>query len=56
MFKVVRTEEEINHVMNWADEGNNEGTHYAGMSYEEGITDALSWLCGDNTHAPDENA
>lgn len=48
MFTVVRTENEINRVQNWADEGSNEGSRYPGMSYEQGIIDALSWLCGDD--------
>ena len=50
---VVRTEDEIARVENWAIEGFDEGTRYPGMSYEQGIMDTLLWLRGDNDHAPD---
>ena len=54
-MKVVRHEEEIARVENWAMEGIDEGSKFPGMSYEQGIVDVLEWLRGDTDHAPDEN-
>ena len=28
------------------------GTRYPGMSYEEGVRDALEWIVGDRDEAP----
>ena len=53
---VVRTEDEIARVENWAVDGINEGSRYPGMSYEQGIQDTLMWLRGDNDHAPDDES
>lgn len=41
MFEVERQSEEIYDLMNWAQEGVDQGTRYPGMSYEQGILDAL---------------
>lgn len=51
---VVRTEQEIARVENWAFAGLDEGTRYAGMTYEQGLIDMLEWLRGDTDYAPDE--
>jgi hypothetical protein len=51
---VARTDEEIARVEDWAFEGWDKGTRYPGQSYEQGIMDVMSWLRGDNDHAPDE--
>lgn len=53
-MEVVRGEDEIARVENWAVEGIDEGTRYPGMSYEQGIVDALAWLRGDSDTPPDE--
>lgn len=53
-MEVVRDEDEIARVENWAVEGVDEGTRYPGMSYEQGIVDMLARLRGDNDIAPDE--
>ncbi len=53
-MNVVRTEQEIARVENWAIAGLDEGTHYAGMTYEQGLIDMLGWLRGDTDLAPDE--
>lgn len=53
-MNIVRTEQEINWVANWAHTAIDEGTHYAGMSYEQGLVDMLDWLTGDSDYAPDE--
>ena len=42
MFEMKRQSEEIYDLMNWAQEGVDQGTRYPGMSYEQGILDALS--------------
>ena len=41
MFEVERQSKEIYDLMNWAQEGVDQGTRYPGMSYEQGILDAL---------------
>ena len=46
MYTVVRTEEEINRIMDWAYDGVENGSKYSGMSYEEGIVTILDWLAG----------
>lgn len=51
---IVRTEQEIARVENWAFAGLDEGTRYVGMTYEQGLIDMLEWLRGDTDHAPDE--
>jgi hypothetical protein len=38
---IFRTEEEIDQLEAWAAEGQSNGTHYSGMSYEDGIRDTL---------------
>ena len=51
---VVRSEEEIARVDNWAAESLDNGSRYPGMTYEQGIMDILAWLRGDEEIAPDE--
>jgi len=41
---IVRTQKEINDVMNKAYEAMDNGTRYAGMSYEEGLESMFLWL------------
>ena len=53
-MEIRRSEEEINRVLTWAADGKYDGTHYAGMSYEEGILNALDWLFGNTDDPPDE--
>lgn len=53
-MEIVRTEEEVNRVLNWAMEGVEQGTRYSGMSYEQGILDICDWLTGHSELAPDE--
>lgn len=52
MFEVERQSKEIYDLMNWAQEGVDQGTRYPGMSYEQGILDALMWLDGSSDHNP----
>lgn len=51
--EIVRSETEINRVLDWAQEGEDQGTRYAGMSYEQGIKAMYAWLVGDEDAAPD---
>ncbi|MFC4678690.1 hypothetical protein [Desulfovibrio legallii] len=50
---IVRTQQEIDRVLNWAAEGIDNGTKFAGMTYEQGITDMHMWLTGETNVAPD---
>jgi len=56
MSHIVRNQQEIDRVLNWAAQGEDEGSHYSGMSYEQGLRDMHDWLVGDSDHAPDENS
>jgi len=50
---IKRTQKEIDEVMNWASEGIDEGSKFHGMSYEEGIRDAIDWITGFTDDRPD---
>lgn len=54
-MEIVRTEAELADLENWAASSLDEGTHYAGMTYEQGIMDTMEWLRGDSDHGPHEN-
>lgn len=45
-YTIVRSKEEIDDLLEWVFEGVEEGTHYHGMSYEEGIRNTIDWLTG----------
>lgn len=49
---IIRTEEEIDEVMNFAAQGEDEGTQYPSASYEEGIRAMYEWLIGDTDCPP----
>ena len=51
-MKIVRTQEEIEQVLNWIAEAFDAGTHYPAMSYEDGIDDMFRWLVGDSEDMP----
>ena len=52
-MKVVRTEEEINRLLNECVEAEEMGTtKFPGMTYEQGLKDAIEWLCGDSSCYP----
>ncbi len=53
--RIVRTDEEVNRVLNWAAEGEDNGTHFKGMSYEQGIKAMYDWLIGMIDEAPDQD-
>jgi len=48
------TQDEIDEILNWCAEGLDEGSHYPGMSYEEGVQDAIQWLQGEGQR-PDQD-
>jgi hypothetical protein len=53
MFSIERTEDEIDDVLNWASESVEHGTtHYRGMTYEQGVEDALLWISGAISDSP----
>lgn len=54
MYTIKRTQEEIDNVLNLADEGFDDGTRYPGMSYEDGIKAFAEWLFGDTDDNPFE--
>jgi hypothetical protein len=38
---------DMDQLLNWCAEAEDQGTHYHGMSYEQGIRDTLEWLAGE---------
>ena len=44
-------EEQLNKAVEQGDEG---GSKWPGMTYEEGVRNALEWVLGDYDHAPME--
>jgi hypothetical protein len=44
---IARSAQEIEDLKNKAEDANAEGSKYPGMSYEEGIAAALSWVLGE---------
>lgn len=44
----------MNELEDWCAEAEDEGSHYPGMTYEQGVRDTLEWLSGDGS-APHEN-
>ena len=51
---IIRTEEEINDVLNKAVEGVDGGSKWPGMSYEQGVQETIDWLTGNSDHNPME--
>lgn len=54
-MNIVRTDDEVSRVMNWAEAGINTDSRYPDLSYEQGVFDALMWLYGSSDIAPDED-
>ena len=48
------TEAQIDRVLEWAKTRRNKGETYRGMTYEDGVINALEWASGDDAIAPDE--
>ena len=52
-MKIVRTEQEVNQLLNECVEAEEMGTtKFPGMTYEQGLKDAIEWLCGDSSCYP----
>jgi hypothetical protein len=45
--EIKRSDAEIDRVLNWANEGEEEGSRFGGMSYEQGINAFAAWVFGD---------
>jgi hypothetical protein len=56
MAGIVRTQKEIDRVLNWVAEGEEKGSHFSGMSYESGIRAGIEWLLGETDERPDQDA
>lgn len=52
MYKIKRTDAEIDRVLNKTAEGIDAGSAYPGDSYEEGIQCFALWLFGDTEDGP----
>jgi len=53
--KIAVTQEQIDDVVNDAYENIEEGTtRWPGMTYEQGVADALQWVNGDREESPFE--
>jgi hypothetical protein len=53
-FEVTPSIAEVSELVQWTYEGREKGSHYAGMSYEDGIMAVLDWLEG-NGPRPDKD-
>lgn len=53
-YEITREQKDIDNILNWAVEGNEEGSHYTGMTYEQGILAMFDWLTGATEDRPDE--
>lgn len=52
-MEIVRTEKEINQLLNQCVEAEETGiSKFPGMTYEQGIKEAIEWLCGDSDCYP----
>ena len=55
MYETVRTEKQIDDVLNAASEGIEKGSKWRGMSYEQGVEAGIRWLIGDIDDNPMED-
>lgn len=54
--KVVRTEEEVNEVLDKCSQQEDEGgSRWPGMTYEQGVRNALDWITGNVDDNPMED-
>ena len=49
---IVRSRDEIDEVLNWASEALENGPHYPGQSYEDGLMAMYDWLVGHTDDDP----
>ncbi len=53
-FEIRPSQKEVEELLEWTQAGREKGSHYAGMSYEDGIMAVLDWLDG-NGPRPDKD-
>ena len=51
-MEIKKTEDELYRVLDWAMSCKNNGSHYPGMTYEDGIVYTLDWILGRSDEAP----
>ncbi len=49
-----RTDDEIETLEDWCGEADVKGSHYSGMTYEQGIRATLDWLFNDEPNPNEE--
>lgn len=49
------TQEEIDDCLDWCVESFDKNTNYPGMTYEQGVKDAILWMQGNSTTGPHED-
>lgn len=54
-MRIVRSEKEIDEVLNVAAMGMDRGSAYPGMSFEEGIAEGIRWLTEEGQDPPFED-
>ncbi len=52
MYQIKRSGKEIEDVLDAAAEGEESGTKWPGMSYEQGVLAALRWVFGESDDNP----
>jgi len=55
MAQVKPSDAEIDRVLNWVAEADEDGSHYPGATYEEGVRATIEWMMGRIQSAPDED-
>jgi hypothetical protein len=52
MYKIVRTNAEVDDLLNRASDAEMDGSRFPGMSYEQGLLYAIRWLIGEEDEDP----
>lgn len=56
MYRVKRTDTEIDDCLNWATEAVDEGrTNYGGVTFEQGVQQGIDWVLGNIDDAPHQD-
>lgn len=50
----VRSDKEVDRILNWCVEAEDEVSNFPGMSYEQGVQAGIQWITGDTDDSPDE--
>ena len=50
-----RSQEEVDRVLNWADDALESGTRYHGETFEAGVAQGIRWVIGDSNEPPDSD-